>query len=111
MSRTIHKFDLGNKISSEHDLPVGAKFRHTGLDAEGKLCIWMEVDDEATDMERHTFGVFNTAQPIPDDWTYWGSIKVGSFVLHTHHYDKVEPVVVELEDDDELGLDERGQGE
>lgn len=106
MSRTIWKYDLGNKIHSEHDLPVRAEFRYTGLDPVGKLCVWMQVDDEAEDMERHTFGVFNTGQPIPDDWTFWGSIKVGTFILHVHHYNKVEPVIV-----DELGLDEPGQGE
>ena len=48
--RTIQKFDLGNKMTSEHDLPIGVEFRYTGLDAEGKLCIWMQLDDEATDM-------------------------------------------------------------
>tara|TARA_Y100000310_G_C20091061_1_gene538287 strand:- start:188 stop:508 length:321 start_codon:yes stop_codon:yes gene_type:complete len=106
MSRTIWKYDLGNRISSEHDLPIDAEFRHAGLDPEGKLCVWMEVDNESTDMERHTFAVFNTGQVIPDGFTFWGSIQVGTFMLHVHHYNKVEPIIV-----DELGLDEPGAGE
>ena len=111
MSRTIQKFDLGNSITSEHNLPVGAEFRHAALDPDGKLCIWMEVDDEATDMETHTFGTFNTGQMIPDEWSYWGSLQVASFTLHVHHYDRVVPVVIAVEVEDELGLDEPGAGE
>ena len=100
MSRIIRQFDLGNTITSELELPKGAEFCHAGIDGEGKLSVWMQIDDEFSDLVRHTFGVFNTENPIPDDWTYLESIHVGTFVLHVHHYDFVTPVVVDTEESD-----------
>jgi hypothetical protein len=103
MSRVIWKYDLGSTTTRDHDLPVGAKLVHAGLDPAGKLCVWMEVDNEYVDTETHTFGVFDTNLPIPDEWTYCDSVHVGTFVLHVYHHDIVVPVSVDVGKLDDLG--------
>ncbi len=101
MSRVIWKYYVGGAIISDHELPAGAEIRHAGIDAEGRLCVWMQVDDEASDFEKHTFGIFNTGEAIPDDWTYIDSVHVSKLVLHVHHYDQVVPIVVEILEEEE----------
>ncbi len=99
MSRVIQKFSLGSRVMAEIELPAGAECRHVALDKElGEICVWMEVDNEFTEMEMHTFGIFNTDDPIPDDWTYLQSIPISKLVLHVHHYDRVELIVVDEEE-------------
>lgn len=86
MSRVIWVYDLGSASISEHDMPAGAEFRHVGVDAAGKLCAWMNVDNEFEDTVTVTFGFFTEDEPIPDGWMYRGSVHVGSFVLHVHEF-------------------------
>ena len=97
MSRTIWKYDLGSSIISEHETPAGAKFCHAGIDPDGHLCAWMEIDDEFSEQEVHTFAVLKTGEPVPDDWTHMVTIRVAKLMLHVHHYDIVVPVMVEIE--------------
>ena len=97
MSTTIWKYDLGSNIISEHDTPAGAKFLHAGIDPDGHLCVWMRVDDEFSDMEKHTFAVLKTGEPVPDDWNHKATLRVSQLMLHVHHYNKVEPIVVDTE--------------
>jgi hypothetical protein len=103
MSRTLVKYDLGSTTTSDHDTPKDAQLRHAGLDPEGKLSVWMEVDNEYTETETHTFGIFADGLPIPDDWTYCSSVRVGSFMLHVYHHDIVMPVQVDVGELDDLG--------
>lgn len=102
MSKTIQSIDLGNTTTSDHEMPARAKFLYAGIDGEGKLCVWMEVDDETLDREIHTFGVFNTGMPVPDDWTYCGSVRAGSFVLHAYQHDMIVALPTSIAEVDDL---------
>jgi len=97
MSKTIWKFDLGTNSLSMHDIPAGANYRHVGLDVKDRLCVWMEIDNEYTDMERHTFGIFNTGHPIPDDWLYCDSVIWLGVELHVHRFAELEIVTADSE--------------
>ena len=97
--RTIWPYDLGSNPISKHNMPAGAEFRHAGIDGEGRLSVWMDVDDEFENTELVTFGTFNTQNTIPNDWTYRASVQVGSFCLHIHEYNKRDHVVAPETDD------------
>ncbi len=98
MSRTIWKYDLGIDQVAKIDIPADSVFRHAGIDPEGKLCAWVEVDNEFWELERHTFGIFMTGQVIPDDWEYCSTESVGKVVVHVYHYKKLEAPPAEEEE-------------
>ncbi len=103
MSQTVWKYDLGNKPTSDHDIPAGAKFLSAGLNPDGALCVWMQVDDEFTDLETHTFGIFVTGGPVLEGWTHCNTLRVGTLMLHIYHFDTVEPIKVSITEMDDLG--------
>ena len=69
------------------DLPKGAVIRSTGHDPRGKLCIWVELDDEFDIelVERHKFHIIGSGHRIPDNGTYLGHVIAGHFVWHIYH--------------------------
>lgn len=68
-----------------------------GTTLQRKVNFWAGNTDQYPAEER-TFRVFGTGQPIPDDWSYWGTTLDGSLVWHLFekeqpHYSLIDPVL------------------
>lgn len=88
MSRTIWKFDIGEQgQTATIETPANPTFIHVGLDPEGKLCVWAEVDDEFEDQDNCLFGIFTDNVKIPDGWVHFRSLVVSKLVFHIYQYD------------------------
>lgn len=106
MSKTTQSYDLGSTSTSDHEMPAGAKFLHAGVDGTGRLCVWMEQDDEQLDREVQTFAVFNTSNPIPDDWSFCASVPVSKLMLHVYRLDDINVLPASIAEMDDLDPEE-----
>ncbi len=82
MSRAIWKYEFEvTEIVQVYDVPAGAKPVHVA--AQGRhVCLWMDVDNEATMGER-SFMVAGTGHDgLPADAAYLGAAHIHPFVWH-----------------------------
>lgn len=78
---TIWKFPLAIEAEQVVTAPLGAQLLHVGLDPNGQLCVWMQVDPEAG-YRAITFYIVGTGHPIPIETVYLGSVVMGAYVWH-----------------------------
>ena len=82
--RTIHKYPLDLVTTQAVRMPAGAIILHTGLDPQGQLCVWAQVDT-AKPTEPTPVWVIGTGQTIPKEaLIHIASAVVGRSVWHVY---------------------------
>lgn len=61
--RTVYKYPMELTDITSVSVPMGALIRDVGIDWEGRLCVWLEVDTE-NPMELLRFRVAGTGHPL-----------------------------------------------
>lgn len=84
----IWKFPIMAPGTCSIEMPADAKIVSAGLDSDGLVCVWAEVNPEATFKERH-FAAIGTGWKIPcvalEKSTYLGHVLTQSgFVWHIY---------------------------
>lgn len=77
--KVMYKYEINAGLVVS--IPLGAILRHAEHQA-GQLCLWAEVDPEASQFEQWEFLVAGTGHVLPDDWAYFNSWQDGEFVWH-----------------------------
>ncbi len=81
MNEAIWKFPLEVTQSPQILLiPKGAKLLFIAMQ-EGKICLWMELEQSA-EKERRKFIVVGTGWELPPDRNYCGTVLVDPYVWH-----------------------------
>jgi hypothetical protein len=85
---TIHKFPIavGAGVWTDIDLPVGHVVRHVGLDPDGAVCVWIELDTEKPVLT-YVAMVTGTGHEVPRAGRYTitsfaGTVVQGHIVWH-----------------------------
>ena len=80
--KTIYKYTLTGRYTTEIEMPVGAEIIHFA-EQQGQYCIWAMVNPDA-DKEKRTFTVVGTGWELDDDvdHRHIGSVFDGPFVWH-----------------------------
>jgi hypothetical protein len=87
MNNTIFKFPL--PITEDFHclrLSPGAQVVHAG-EQHGKLCLWVEVDADATNYESRTFALVGTGRLIPKNAKHHRGTVImpgGNLVIHVY---------------------------
>jgi hypothetical protein len=84
--RAIWKFPVPLDVRPRLWMPKGAKVLTFQVQG-GKLCVWAEVDTEATTETRY-FAVHGTGMEMPngtaDSDVYVGTVQISGFVWHLY---------------------------
>ena len=84
--RTVYKYAI-ERIESKGELtlmlPSDAVIVHVGIDPNGKVCIWCELDPERPQVPRQLY-VKATGDPIEDGLRHIGSFVNPPFVWHVY---------------------------
>lgn len=62
--KTIHKFPLAIEGTQEITMPVGASVLTAGVDPNGIVCLWAEVNTDEEKTETRVFALFGTGHPV-----------------------------------------------
>lgn len=81
--KTIYKYPIQIVDRQTLLIPEGAIVRYLGLDPNGALCLWAEVDKEVESVEI-SIAVVGTGRPVPPKGRHLGSAVQGSFVWHVY---------------------------
>lgn len=88
---TIYKYPINNNVPGKTvlELPRGAQIRHIGRDPEGEVCVWAEVENNATEVEKHVVIIVGTGWNLRmridvEAHTYFNTFLDGPFVWHTY---------------------------
>lgn len=88
MTRSMWKYNL--KVTDEQtiEIPRGAYIRSVGLDGEGKLSLWAEVDAELKNVkDKRQITICGTGNPIPGNaGIFIGTVTLldSGFVAHIY---------------------------
>jgi hypothetical protein len=80
MARVIWKYNFEIKSYNNIEVPSGGRVLHTGLDPDGNLAIWIDVDPLNIKRPMVVY-VVGTGDEVPNK-IYAGSIVQGPFVWH-----------------------------
>lgn len=84
MTKVIWKFPLVLQSEQEILLPQEHKFIHAGLDPEGALCVWAEVQPN-TEKGPRIISLRGTGHRLTGkEGPHIGSILQGSFIWHIY---------------------------
>ncbi len=89
--KTVWKYKIRIEDRTVADIPVGAIFRVLEQRSDSVYCtLWYEVPDTDAEMETHTFGIFGTGHPLPNEpMTYLGTTIDYRLSLAFHVYEMV----------------------
>ena len=83
--RKIYKYPLQITNRQTLQLPVDAYIIHTGLDPQGKPCVWAKVNPDAPP-EPINFAIYGTGHTLDEAFTnHAGSFVQGDFVWHVFY--------------------------
>jgi hypothetical protein len=89
MNRTIWKFPLMVLDDQDIEMPKGSRALSAGLDPQGTLCIWAEVDPESPTIPRKV-SIRVTGHPLQARalcacaQRFLGSVLMGRLVWHVY---------------------------
>lgn len=91
MSRVIYKYPMPAGGVSIRRMPQGFKPLSVGLDPQGAICMWAEVDTEAPPVRVAFVGIgtgwkIDELTPSPDSWIYMGTVNDGAFYMWHYYY-------------------------
>lgn len=91
MSRVIYKYPMPAGGVSIRRMPQGFKPLSVGLDPQGAICMWAEVDTEAPQVRVAFAGIgtgwkIDELTPNPDSWIYMGTVNDGAFYMWHYYY-------------------------
>ena len=82
--KTIYKYPINDDPII---IPNDSKIRHVGLDPQGVVCVWVELNtnSECKNMNLQ-FKITGTGQRMSEDWeNYASSILQGAFMWHIYY--------------------------
>ena len=92
MNNTIWKFPLKAEETQAIEMPVGARILSAGMDPQGTLCVWAEVEPFKDLTEFRKVWVIGTGHTLgPDNPRFLGSVLMGPFIWHVY-CDRGEPL-------------------
>lgn len=86
--RVIWKFPLAPGAPSRQmvSMPVYARLLSVGLDPQGELCVWAEVDPEEKRRQHVFFTVLGTGHPFPPEpmGPFIGTVSMAPLIFHVY---------------------------
>lgn len=91
MSRVIYKYPMPAGGAAIKEMPQGFKPLSVGLDPQGNICMWAEVDTKAPLVRVAFVGIstgweFSELTTNPNSWIYMGTVNDGAFYMWHYYY-------------------------
>jgi hypothetical protein len=82
--RTIWKYKLQETANiQQFDIPFPATVCHVGIDADGLLCVWVEIKDtDSVHVRQWQLRIHGTGSAIEPDDSFLASVRQGSYIWH-----------------------------
>lgn len=78
--KVIYKYTLTQEVQ-DISLPILSKIVHVDSQNEN-ITLWIKQDTEQTSIQRVTFYLVGTGQPVPDFTHHCGTVLIGPYVWH-----------------------------